>query len=238
MNMKKGKKLNMSDNSTPYRAADYDCDVIETIPFYHQLHTEAIDLVRTVRPDVTVWLDTGCGTGYLVEQALPVFPGTRFFLADPSAGMLERAGARLSGVPSERLCFLAPLRSEELAGAVGETPQVISAIQSHHYGGAEARRRATRVCHQLLEPGGIYVTFENFRPATLKGVEIALERWLCFQKTAGRSSEAVEEHRLRFDRNYFPITVAEHLELLRNTGFSTAEVFWLSQMQAGFYAIK
>lgn len=228
----------MNDNSTPHRAADYDRDVIETIPFYCQFHAEAIDLVKTVRPDVTVWLDTGCGTGYLVEQALPAFPATRFLLADPAAGMVERAKIRLSGFPSGRLGFLAPLRSQELAGVVRETPQVISAIQSHHYGDEEARRQATRVCHQLLEPGGVYVTFENFRPATPQGIEMALERWLRFQRAAGRSPEAVEEHRLRFDRNYFPITVAEHLKLLRDTGFATAEIFWLSHMQAGIYAVK
>jgi hypothetical protein len=37
-------------------------------------------------------LDTGCGTGYLVELALPVFPQTRFILADPAQAMLERWG--------------------------------------------------------------------------------------------------------------------------------------------------
>jgi tRNA (cmo5U34)-methyltransferase len=152
--------------------------------------------------------------------------------------MLERAKARLSRFPSERLRFLAPLRSQELAVTVCEVPQVISAIQSHHYGDEEARRQATRACHNLLESGGIYVTFENFRPATPKGIETALERWLRFQSTADRSSKTVEEHRLRFDRNYFPITIAEHLKLLRDTGFTTAEIFWLSHMQAGFYAIK
>ena len=228
----------MNDNSTAHRAADYDHGVIETIPFYPQFHAETIDLVRTVRPDVTVWLDTGCGTGYLAEKALPVFPAARFILVDPSSGMLDRARTRLSGFPSSRLSFLVPLSSEELVGAVAESPQVLSAIQSHHYGGEDVRRQATRACYELLTPGGVYVTFENFRPATSQGIEIALERWLRFQGTAGRSAEEVEEHRRRFDRNYFPIAVDEHLNLLRNSGFATAEVFWLSQMQAGFYAIK
>ncbi|MGD0231966.1 MAG: hypothetical protein ABSC19_16690 [Syntrophorhabdales bacterium] len=48
----------------------------------------------------------------------------------------------------------------------------------------------------------------------------------------------MDEHRSRFGKSYFPITIAEHLELLRATGFSTVEIFWLSHMQAGFYAIK
>jgi tRNA (cmo5U34)-methyltransferase len=229
---------NVSDNTSPHKAAEYDEEVRRTVPFYHLFHTETIDLVRTLLPDVSVWLDTGCGTGYLAEHALPLLPGVRFLLADPSQAMLDQARGRLARFPSARVCFLGAVATEELAGVVSETPQVISAIQCHHYGGEEVRRLATAVCYRLLEPGDLYVTFENIRPDTARGVDIALERWLRFQREAGRTPQAVEEHRSRFGRNYFPITVAEHLRLLRETGFTVVETFWLSQMQAGFYAIK
>ncbi len=228
----------MSDNSTPHKAAQYDAEILRTVPFYHLFHTETIDLVRTLLPDVSVWLDTGCGTGYLAEQALPLLPGVRFLLADPAPPMLDQARKRLAHFPPAAVRFLGAMATEELLGAVPETPQVISAIQCHHYGREEVRRRATGVCFRLLEGGGLYISFENIQPDTPRGIEIALDRWLRFQREAGRSAQAVEEHRSRFGKNYFPITVAKHLKLLRTTGFSVVEVFWLSQMQAGFYAIK
>ncbi len=228
----------MGDNTTPHRAAEYDAEILKTVPFYRQFHAETIDLVRTLMPGVSIWLDTGCGTGYLAEQALPLFPGTRFFLADPAQAMLDLARARLAGFPPGRVRFLDAVESEGLAGIVPEVPQVITAIQSHHYGGQEARKAATDVCFRLLEPGGVYVTFENIRPNTPRGIEIGLDRWLRFERESGRPAEAVEEHRSRFDRNYFPITLSEHLELLRKAGFTVAEVLWLSHMQAGFYGIK
>lgn len=230
--------MGTNDNSTPHRAADYDVKVRKTIPFYSYFHEETIDLVRAVMPEVKVWLDTGCGTGYLAERAIASFPHTRFVLADPSPAMLELARTRLAGVPQNIATFAGTLSSEQLPEAIAETPQVISAIQCHHYGDQEARRRATSACFQLLGPEGLYITFENIRPATAQGVEFGHERWLRFQRKAGRSEKAVEEHRLRFDRDYFPITVAEHLEQLKNTGFASVELFWLSHMQAGFYAIK
>ena len=37
---------------------------------------------------------------------------------------------------------------------------------------------------------------------------------------------------------YFPLNIAEHLGLLEKTGFATAEIFWHSYMQSGFYAVK
>ena len=228
----------MGDNSTPHGAKEYDEEILRTVPFYRRFHAETIDLVRMVRPGVSVWLDTGCGTGYLVEQALPVFPETRFLLADPARAMLETAGARLASYPLARVSLLGAMATEQLEGNVPETPDVISAIQCHHYGRNEARRRATSACFRLLGAGGLYVTFENIRPDTARGVEIGLDRWAGFERAAGRPTQAVEEHRARFDRDYFPITVPEHLELLRTSGFSVAEIFWRSHMQAGFYAIK
>jgi tRNA (cmo5U34)-methyltransferase len=228
----------MNDNSIPHRAKEYDDEISRTIPFYHLFHTETIDLVQTLLPDVSVWLDTGCGTGYLAEQALPLLPKVRFLLADPSPAMLDQARGRLARFTSADIRFLGAVTTEKLVSVVPETPQVITAIQSHHYGGEEAREVATALCYQLLEPGGLYVTFENIRPDTTRGIDISLDRWLRFQGGAGCSPQAMEEHRSRFDRNYFPITVAGHMQLLRATGFTVVEMFWLSQMQAGFYAIK
>jgi tRNA (cmo5U34)-methyltransferase len=89
-----------------------------------------------------------------------------------------------------------------------------------------------------FDKGGLYVTFENFRPHTERGIEIGLDRWCHFQSEVGRSEQAVKEHRSRFGRNFFPIAIGEQLELLRVTGFSVVDIFWLSHMQAGFYAIK
>jgi tRNA (cmo5U34)-methyltransferase len=233
-----GSDETMTDNSTPHQSSAYDEEVSKTIPFYPLFHAQTIDLVQTLLPDVSVWLDTGCGTGYLAEHALPAFPKARFLLADPSQAMLDQARIRLARFPAASVDFLGAFPSEELASIISETPQVISAIQCHHYGGDDVRRRATDVCFKLLGEGGLYVTFENIMPGTHRGIEVGLDRWCRFQKESGRSEEAVEDHRSRFGRNYFPITVDEHLKLLQSAGFRVAELFWLSHMQAGFYAIK
>ena len=91
--------MSISDNATPHKAAEYDKSVRQTIPFYETIQSEVVDLVRTVRPDVNCWLDTGCGTGYLVEMAMSRFTGTSFILTDPSESMLKQAITRLRGQP-------------------------------------------------------------------------------------------------------------------------------------------
>jgi tRNA (cmo5U34)-methyltransferase len=231
--------MTRSDNTTPYKAADYDRDVRLTIPFYELIHEQTIDLVKTVKPDVEIWLDAGCGTGRLVELAMPFFPDARFILCDSSEAMLREAGKRFGNQPEHRVELLPPLRNE-LLGLLGSRMKshVITSILCNHYLQRDQRVEAVLACYKALQPDGLFVTFENIDTHSTVAAQIGLDRWARYQLEQGRSPMEVEDHKLRFKVDYFPVTIAEHLKLLNRIGFRTAEVFWLSHMQAGLYAIK
>ncbi|MBN2591113.1 MAG: class I SAM-dependent methyltransferase [Sedimentisphaerales bacterium] len=230
--------MKQSDNTTPYKANDYDKNVRLTIPFYELFHNETIDLVKSLKPDAKTWLDTGCGTGYMAGEAIQHFPETTFILSDPAEAMLINAKNRFLKYSSGNVRFLDSVPSDNLCSKLDTKPDVITAIMCHHYLKAENRLNATAACFDLLAPKGLYITFENIRPLNEESVQSSLERWGRFQLSNGRSHVIVEEHLKRFDKAYFPITVREHLALLKECGFRIIELFWFSQMQAGFYAIK
>ena len=230
--------MEQSDNTTPYRASEYDKKVRQTIPFYELLHAETVDLIKLVKPEAKIWLDTGCGTGWLVDMSLPLFPNTIFMLADPSRSMLCETKKRLRKKAPGRIEFLDCVASENIQNNLSRQPDVITAIMCHHYLSQQTRQDATKTCFDLLDSGGIYVTFENIHPHCEKSVELGLERWRRFQVSQGRSIDVVGKHLERFGKAYFPITISEHMNLLHKCGFNVVELFWYSQMQAGFYAIK
>jgi len=215
---------------------DYDEEIRTILPYYDSFHQETINLIEAVNLNPAIWLDTGCGTGTLVEMALKHFPITKFVMADPSAEMLEEARKKLCG--SDRITFLKPNSTQDLTREIIGTPDVITTIQSHHYLSKEDRIKVTKVCYDLLNEGGIYVTFENIKPMTEIGIEIGKRNWKSFQLSKGRDQETVENHIKRFDTMFFPITVEEHLSLLREMGFNAVELLWYSCMQAGFYCVK
>jgi tRNA (cmo5U34)-methyltransferase len=220
------------DNTTSQSAALYDANVEKTIPWYSQFHVQTLDLVGTVMPEPSLWLDTGCGTGNLAAKAVARFAGLKFILSDPSAAMLDIAREKLQDTDVEYIQAGSEILS--LATSV----DVVTAIMSHHYLTTEQRRQATENCFAALKQGGVYVTFETIRPCSDAGTMIGLQRWRQHQLDSGKPAEEVEKHISRYGVELLPITIEQHLALLRQVGFSTVEILWASGLQAGFYAIK
>jgi tRNA (cmo5U34)-methyltransferase len=98
--------------------------------------------------------------------------------------------------------------------------------------------RAVKACREILSPGGVLVVFENVAPETQEGIRLGLTRWATFQVSNGKTKSEAEKHVGRYGKGFFPITPRAHLALFKRAGFRTAELFWLSHLQAGFYAIR
>jgi tRNA (cmo5U34)-methyltransferase len=230
--------MQANDNSSSHRSEDYDHEITDTIPYYESFHEETLNMVKTILKEPKIWLDTGCGTGTLVNKAVKQFSATSFILSDPSHEMLNVARSKLSNQNPQKLRILKPTETSKISLETDLKPDVITAIQAHHYLSREERIETTQVCYDLLKDDGVYITFENIRPKTVEGIEIVKDYVKNFQLSHGRDEETVETFLKRFDVEYFPIKVEEHISLLEKTGFKVVELFWMSYMQAGFYCIK
>ncbi|MGE5423033.1 MAG: class I SAM-dependent methyltransferase [Ignavibacteriales bacterium] len=226
----------MKDNTTSHIADEYDSKINQTIPYYAMFHKETINTVKVHNSNPAAWLDAGCGTGTMVLHAIPIFPKTTFTLADPSPQMLAIAREKLSQLDQAEINYLET--GTQVLDLPSESFDVITTIQSNHYFDKATRAKAVQNCYRMLKPGGIYITFENIRPITDAGISLGLKRWQEFQMLGGKTSEEARAHVGRFDKEYFPITIEQHLELLRGSGFAVVEIIWAAYMQAGFYAIK
>lgn len=226
------------DHSSAHLPADYDHQVGKTIPYYDAFHDETLRLVQAAGIKPKTWLDTGCGTGSFAGKAMKMFPGTVFVLCDPSEQMMEEARKKLEPLSNGKVKFLKPAGTSCIEAPECGVPDVITAIQSHHYLSKDARIDATRKCYDLLPEDGLYITFENTAPTTMKGVEIGKEYWKQHQILNGRGPAEAEKHIARYGVEYFPITVEDHYFLYRLCGFRVVEMLWYSCMQAGFYCMK
>lgn len=221
-------------NTSPYAASDYDDNIERTIPYYSFFYQQTLDLVAALGLDAFQWLDCGCGTGTMAEMALKMFPKAQFTLCDPSEEMVGLAKRKLSGEKRVREYRVLGTENVDFENRF----DIVTAIQSHHYFREDERVKATQNVYRALKEGGIYIFFENTAPLTDEGKRIVMKRWARYQREHGKTDAEIETYLSRYGNNYFPITSIAHLKNLKQAGFKTAEPFWLSVMQAGFYAIK
>ena len=224
----------LKDNTTSQPATEYDDNIGKTMPFYDMFHANTIALVEVVRQEPQTWLDAGCGTGTLVAKASEHFEQTRFIRADPSAAMLALAQEKLE----DKNCQFVSGGTEELNLASESLDVITGILANHDYSSLEKKRLAVENCFRMLRPGGIYINFESFKPASERGLQIALECWPRAQLARGKKEEAVEKYLSRCGTEFFPVSIDTHVQLLKESGLSVVEIFWLSGMQVGIYAIK
>ena len=223
----------MIDNKSAFAVNQYDENVRKVIPFYDEIYAQIFSVIEAYCEDRPLAvLDTGCGTGTLGKMALERLNLSELVLCDPSEKMLADAQGKLKNQVCEFHC----VGSEKLD--FENRFDVVTAIQSHHYFDRATREVAVRNCFKALKAGGIFICFENTAPFTEYGVSNMLKRLETYEIKAGRTPEEVKSHSARYNREFFPITIKEHLKLLEKTGFSVAELFWHSNMQSGFYAVK
>ena len=222
----------MKDNASAFTAKEYDRKIRLTLPFYDDFYQQVIDVANAHFEKKLNWLDIGCGTGKMAEVALPKLKIEKFAFCDNSTQMIKIAQERFSGKNTE--FFTASI--QELG--IQQRFDIITAIQVFHYFSQEERLATAEKCYQALEPDGLFISFENFAPYTGAGKKLFLKRWRTYQLSQGKSPSECDKHIQRYGKDYFPISISEHLNVLRKSGFQAAEVLWVSNMQVGMLGIK
>lgn len=224
----------MNDNKSAFNSTEYDAQIIRTLPYYEDFHWQVIDLVKAMNLNKIDWLDTGCGTGKTAYKALTELDSIdlNFTLCDVSSEMIRIAENRLQDA---EITFR-NISSQELD--YNNCFDVVTAIQCHHYLSQTERKKAVRKCFDALKENGVFVTFENICYKNENADLVAVRRWQNYMLANGKTPQEVKKHSERRGTEVFPITIAEHIELLEKSGFKCVEPIWLSYMQAGFMAIK
>lgn len=222
----------MNDNKSAFDSIEYDSKIKQTLPYYDEFYEQVIELVKIFNFNTVRWLDIGCGTGKMGQVAFENLELEKFIFCDSSDKMIRIAKERFERHNAEFLvCEIQKL-------AYADEFNVITAIQVNHYLHINERKRILQKCYEALKNNGLFISFENFAPYTDLGKSVYLEKWKRYQLKQGKSLEECENHVKRYGKDYFPISLSENIELMRNCGFKAVEILWLSNMQVGLWGIK
>lgn len=220
------------DNGSPFHSNEYDKKIKLTLPYYEDFYKQIIDLIKIYNTSPLTWLDVGCGTGKMAELALSQANIKKFIFCDSSSEMLNIVKERFNLPNTEFL--LSTIQELNYQ----DTFNIITSIQVNHYLKKEERITTLQNYYNALKPNGIYITFENFAPSTKAITNLYLERWKSYQIAQGKSPLEAQNHITRYNTSYYPLSLSDHLNLLKTVGFKTTEILWLSYMQVGILSIK
>ena len=120
----------------------------------------------------------------------------------------------------------------------GSNFDVITAILITHYLEYQDRVASIQNCYNALKENGLFFTVENFAPSNDVFKTLYLERWKNYQYRSGKGEEECQNHILRYNTEYFPITIKEQIHVMQKCGFQNVEIFWCFYMQVGIVGIK
>lgn len=210
----------------------YDKNIVATLPYYEEYFKQIIEIVQTAFHIPIVWLDIGCGTGKMADMAIRNLQVENMICCDNSPQMLKIAKER---VRSSNIDFRESLIQNLLYDSDFD---VITAILITHYLEYEERIVSIKNCYNALKKNGLFFTVENFAPSNDIFKRLYLERWKNYQYENGKSKEECQSHVLRYNTEYFPVTIMEQIHVLQECGFKNVEIFWCSYMQVGILGIK
>lgn len=219
-------------SAAAFEPEKYDSSIRKTLPFYEEFYKQVVDILKVSEKKNLLWLDAGCGTGKMYEAAQEELSIQEFVFADISENMLDIARNRFQKEGK----YFKKMAVQELNDH--ERYDVITAIQIHHYLTQREREESVKKCWNALKPGGFFFSFENFAPNSEFGKKLFMQRWKEYQLQNGISMEEADRHIMRYGKDYFPITVEQHLTLMKKCGFQIVEMIWISYMQAGFMGVK
>ncbi len=223
----------MKDNSSAFNSSIYDSKVNAVLPYYTEYNKQILDLAEASGIKNSKWLDTGCGTGNLALRVTEKFADVKLVLCDPSAEMLEAAKAKLADSESVKFRNISSQKLDYDCEF-----DIVTAVQAHHYLSIDERRKALKKCYDALKDGGIFITFENIAMSSEQSESLAIARWKNYMLAHGRTEEQTKNHMKRRGTELFPITIEEHIKILKEIGFTSVDLLWGSYLQAGFFAIK
>ena len=200
---------------------------------YDILRERIVELVAEHDPRPRIWLDTGCGCGGSIRLPIQRFPDTQFVLADPSEENIAMAKMTMQG---EQRCLYVSRSTDRLNLGDGTLDVITSILSHHYYSDMDLKGKAFANCFRMLRKGGIYVNVEHcLQDCDQEGAD---EEWIRYMTGRGLPKELADEMIQRRYTEYFPLTEKEHIDMLKEAGFSEVKVFWKTCSDIGLYAIK
>lgn len=218
-------------------APTYGDSMPKWIPDYVYTNRLMLDTMRHYLPAGGRAADLGAGTGRFSKQILDTFDDCHLTVLDFSANMLAEAPNKLRGHEGRFETIVADFFDESVEFPEASFDCIASVFAVCHGRGVEKYRNLYGRIERWLKPGGCFVCYDHVvgdaQPFTVMNVA----GWREFMRPM-LSAEQIEEAIVSTYQEDSPLSLRQHLELLSEVGFVSADVLYKKDIFAIYAGVK
>lgn len=215
----------------------FDDMAARSIPFYQEVVNMNAQLAHLYYRQGTNMYDLGFSTANLPLALSRYFDTQEFSYVglDSSAAMLEEAQDKIKTLPVHHCCRLL---TEDIVAYNYQLASVIFANYTFQFLRPMERLPLLRKLFASLQAGGIFLMSEKVLEKEGDITRQFIELYYRYKKEKGYSDLQISQKREALENVLVPYRMEENMELLKEAGFASVEIFFKWFNFASFIAVK
>ncbi|MEN6452696.1 MAG: methyltransferase domain-containing protein [Prolixibacteraceae bacterium] len=217
------------------------------IPFANEQIDFLMRIIDSFKPDLTSFLDLGCGDGILGRMILSKWNKARGVFVDYSEPMIKAAKSKVQQHENQLSFAVLDFGNTEWLTSISQefpVDVVISGFSIHHQPDNDKKRIYKEIFNQILEPGGVFLNLEQVKSPTqeIEAIfnDFFIDSMRKYQQENNNSIpiETIEEEFYK-DKNINILSpVDEQCSWLREIGFIQVDCYFKAFEMAIFGGVK
>ena len=210
--------------------------VSRSVPYYDEIQRMTCELASEFAVAGTHLYDLGCSTATtLLALDECIDPSVKLVEIDNSESMLAKAREKIADRTTRRIELLHADMHDEHAI---ENASVVTMLLTMQFVRPLHRERIMQRIYRGLNPQGVLIMVEKVTGAETLLNRVFIDRYYDFKRRNGYSETEITQKREALENVLIPYRFEENVELLRQTGFRSAECFFRWYNFCGIVAVK
>ena len=214
-------------------AEQYDGIIIKLIPYYERMVGVLVNTLPYESNANIEVIDLGCGTGTIARAVKNAYPKAKMTCLDLSANMLDIAGNKLKEA-TDSTYINADFYSFEFSQ---QYDAIVSSLALHHIEALEDKLIFYKKIYTALKPGGVFINSDVVLASTETLQQEYIKEWISYM-CKNISREQADTWIAKYYEEDRPATLVQHLDMLKQAGFSTYDVVWKYYNFTVYMAVK
>jgi tRNA (cmo5U34)-methyltransferase len=217
-------------------AAAYSQQNPPWLPNYAGAMDLVLQALKLYLPSTARIIDLGAGTGNLSRRVLQAFPDCHLTLVDFSQNMLDGTAGVLAGFEGRYELLLHDMWNIDFQA--GAYDAVVASFALHHGRGETVYKKMYQNIFRWLKTPGVFACCDVVNGDAPSLSDINEAGWRQFLVHEEFSAPDIERLFANYHREDSPLSLKQHLNLLSQVGFASADVLWKKSNFSVYVGIK